>query len=121
MKIDFSQLLLDMDGNPLKMQGGDTKSGTTAVTLGFVCVTALRNLHPADEQDQTAEIEKQHDRWVLYNRIHHTPVDLEVKSDQITLIKKRLPLFWGPDVCGPASILLEGGKLPDFKAKAGAK
>ncbi len=100
MKIDFTKPLLSIKGTPLKMT---EDPGSPDTTLADVATNAL--LVPAREPktfDENANTFK------LALRISNEPAACEVKSEEITLIKQAIGRVYGPNVCGPADLLLEG-------------
>ncbi|MFK0687997.1 hypothetical protein ACFX5Q_07300 [Mesorhizobium sp. IMUNJ 23033] len=100
MKIDFTKPLLTIKGTPLKMTEDPNSPDTT---LADVVTNALlipsRDPMPFDENANA---------FKLALRINNEPANCEVKSEEITLIKQAIGRNYGPNVCGPADILLEG-------------
>lgn len=100
MKIDFTKKLLSIKGEPLKQAD---EPGSPEITLQDVATNAL--LLPAREPktfDENANMFK------LALRISNEPAACEVKSEEISLIKQAIGRVYGPNVCGPAEVLLEG-------------
>lgn len=100
MKIDFTKKLLSIKGEPLR---ATEDPGSPEITLGDVATNAL--LTPAREPktfDENANAFK------LALRINNEPAACDVKSEEITLIKQAVGRIYGPNVCGPVDMLLEG-------------
>lgn len=100
MKIDFTKPLMTIKGTPLKMT---EDPGSPDTTLADVATNALlipaRDPRPFDENAAA---------FRLALRISNDPAACDVKSEEITLIKQAIGRNYGPNVCGPADILLEG-------------
>lgn len=100
MKIDFTKKILSIKGEPLR---ATDDPASAEITLGDVATNAL--LTPSREPktfDENASAFK------LAMRISNEPSACDVKSEEITLIKQAIGRIYGPNVCGPADMLLEG-------------
>lgn len=95
MKIDFSQKLCNLDGQPLK-------DGDKDVTLSLVASTALLQ---ADPDDKSSGPEKAR-CFDVAQRVYKGGV-CEVSAEEITLIKDKIGRAYSPIVVGPAYRFLE--------------
>lgn len=100
MKIDFTQPLMTLKGTPLKMT---EDLGSPDITLADVATNAL--LTPPREPKS---FDENANAFKLALRISNEPSSCEVKSEEVTLIKQAIGRVYGPNVCGPVEILLEG-------------
>ena len=117
MKIDFNQLLVDLDGEFIFDRAktacptcGSPEEEGEKWTLGRVCKKVLVNDLPGDDK----KTDKKFDLWVLATKINKGgTVDLEAK--EITMIKDRIPVAFAPLIVGPAFNMLEGKQeeIPD--------
>lgn len=100
MKINFTQVINNLDGTPLKNEKNED------LTLGMVCKNALLMSFP-DEQSLTGEEKlKRYDMAVL---IHAAKDDtLDLTAERVAEIKKLVAKFYGPLVVGQAWKMLEG-------------
>lgn len=98
MKIDVTQKLMSLMGEPLK-------DGDKEVTLRDVSVTALLN---ANEQSHLGDAKAR--RWQLARQITDNDSP-DIKAEDITLIKELAGKQFTPVVIGPMYELLEGRKL----------
>ena len=80
MKIDFSQVLKDFDGGPIKGQDGD-------ITLGFVCEDAL--LAVLKEETERPNASEYIKRYELARSIHKGK-ELDLTAEDIVLMKGRI-------------------------------
>jgi hypothetical protein len=102
--IDFSKSLMDYEGRPLSADVNSEEH----LTLGAASIRALvvnyddeRNLSPQDKFK----------RGELAHRIHNATT-LELKSDEITLIKNLIGKAYGPLVIFRAWPLLDAAETP---------
>ena len=98
MKIDFSKELIGYDGEPLK-------EGDKIITLAMVCCNALGN--PAPDEAQLPGEEKAR-RFDLAVAVYASKGPLDLKVEQVALIKSLIGKLYGPMVVGPVWKLLEG-------------
>jgi hypothetical protein len=101
MKLDFSQIITDLKGEPIK--GSDD-----ALTLGEVTSTTMIAIMP-DDQSLTAE-----DKVKMF-RIAQLAVkggEQELKIEDIGLLKKRIGKMYGALIVGRVFDLIEG--TPDM-------
>ena len=99
MVIDTQALLINvMDGKPLL-----SADGKTAVTLGSVCVEALLAMLEDDRKMSGAQKMK---NWELAERIAKGGV-VKASAEEVSLLKDRIGVMYGPAVVGPAFTLLD--------------
>ena len=105
MKIDFSTLLLGLDGEVLRTP--PTKAGEEgkAQTLSRVCVDALVAVEPNTIPDGKTSFE----RYQLAEKINDKK-EVDLEAEDIVILKDRVGKIFGPIVVGPAYNLLEGKK-----------
>lgn len=89
MRVDFNQVLRNLEGLPLSM-GGDT------LTLKFVAITALLNTYPDEGPVEGTEKAR---RYRLAKGIH-AGLD-QVEPADCELIKTLVGKTFGPPVVGP--------------------
>jgi hypothetical protein len=80
MKIDFSQVLKDFDGDPIKGPKED-------ITLGFICEDAL--LAVLKEETERPNADEYIRRFELARSIHKGK-ELDLKAEDIVLLKGRI-------------------------------
>jgi len=100
MKIDFTKALLTIKGAPIK---SSSEPDAPDLTLQDAAVNAL--LMPAEKG---ATFDQSANAFKLALRISNSPADCDVKSEEISQIKQAIGRIYGPIVCGPAEVLLEG-------------
>ncbi len=99
MKIDFSTVLKDPDD----MEKNATDQNGKIVTLGTIARYALNN----EARDETRNGEERYEAGKLADRIRLATKPLDIKADQITLLKRRIG-----KVC-PASMVYQSWDLLD--------
>ncbi|MCM2441200.1 hypothetical protein HGO34_15870 [Agrobacterium vitis] len=102
MKIDFTQKLLSLDGLPMNGAPLGVEGDTT---LSHVAVAALMMTFP-DEQHLagTAKFE----RYQLARRVHDVKEPVDLKVEEVALLKDLIGRAFSPSVIGPAYSLLDG-------------
>jgi len=95
--IDFSQVMKDLDGKAIR-------DGEAELTLRSVTVNALMTLLP-DERSLGGEEKAR--RYTLGMKIHKAKEPLELKAEQVTLVKKCVGGVYTPLVVGQAFHLLD--------------
>lgn len=97
MKLDFSSVLRNLDGKPLKW-GSEVDA-----TLGIISAEALL----ANTEDQRgAPAEEKLSRWKLAQRIHGAKV-IDVTAEDIVLLKRAINAAFSVAIVGPAFELLD--------------
>jgi hypothetical protein len=91
MRRDFSQPLLQLDGQPFADQA----------TLGMVCENLLLNIN-----EQGVAGDEKLARFNLAKRIHGRGVQ-DVTAEDVTLLKRMIGTYCPPNVVGPAYEALE--------------
>ncbi len=99
MKIKFSTLMLDIDGEPIKEPTGDPGK-TRTVTLGELCERVL--LNDMIEKDGAKKVQMFH----LAMRIHGTSKEVEISVEECALLKKIVSSY-NPLIVGQAWDLLD--------------
>lgn len=102
MKVKINETLLGYDGDPIEMQEGGTDP--FALTLRKACCMALLR---AMSSQQCEGLEKM-ERFDLCRRIYEADDDIELKAEEIVLLKSVSGEFFLPGVMGPIWLLLEG-------------
>lgn len=97
--IDFSQPILDLRGNPVP-DGG---------TLKQVCELALSNVLQGDDQ---VDAKIKYEWFDLAKRIVRAETPIDIKSEDITLLKTRISRMFNIVVSGSATDLLEKKETP---------
>ena len=115
MKIDFSHLLVDIEGNILKdfKNPGDTDE--SEVLLGDICKKALLATHVArgvpEERDEVKKLE----HAMLAQRIVREK-KFDLTAEEVVLLKKRIGFFFNPEVVLSTTNLLDPKEV-DSKGK----
>lgn len=99
--IDFTQVLRDLDGNPLPVNP-DGKL-PAAGTLGWFAKEALVNPLPGDPPEGSAKF----DHWQLAARVYPDKSDVVLTAEEIATIKERIGKGFPALVVGPAWKLLD--------------
>jgi len=102
MKIDFSQILKNIEGKELKEKKEDSKEDIPII-LSKICVEALM----ATLQDEKSNGEEKLKRYNLAEKIHKAQ-ELEIATEDIVLLKKRVGDVYPTIIVGPAFRMLEG-------------
>jgi hypothetical protein len=136
MKRDFNATIKNLDGEPFKdgepryerddkgnvkfnNDGPIVVEAAKDLTLKAACMLALGT---ARAEDANLDVEKKLEMYKLADRIvqgfkANGPV--EVTSDEVTLLKKRIGMTWGIFVLGAAVTLLETDYVESAAASAG--
>ena len=109
MKIDFTQVLKDLDGKEIKGPDGD-------ITLGFICVDAL--LAPLENEMKTPNADDTIRRYEFAKAIHKGE-EMELKVEDVALLKDRILKTRPALIYGITSDMLE--KKEDERAEQSAK
>ena len=99
MKVDFAAKLKNLNGDPIKMAGGDSE----VATLGDVAISALFTM---TENDKKLTGPQKFDLYVLATIIK-AGGEIDIKAKDIVLLKDRIAATNGPLVVGRAYELLE--------------
>ena len=103
MVIDFSKAITNLDGTPLKQ--GDGREDKVA-DLRYCCIEALLSMDP---KEQIAG-EKKLQRYSLAKKIYNATEPLELKVEDVALIKELVGKGYGVGVVGPVFELIEASK-----------
>jgi hypothetical protein len=89
MKIDFSQIILDLSGNPIPRHlTADPKGPTTTWTLGAICADILMAPVPGVPANERTGADIV-DRFALALKLNEGG-EKEITVDQVAKIRKRL-------------------------------
>lgn len=102
MKVDFSTVLLDMEGKSIDASATDK----SPATVRKVVVGALIASY-ADEQNLGGDEKVK--RWNLALKIQKEADPIDFKSDEIALMKKLVGKAYGPMIVGQVWEALEAG------------
>ena len=80
MKIDFTQVLKDFDGTPIKGPDGD-------ITLGFICIDALLATLPDEQKSPNAD---DYIRRYEFAKAIRKDGEMDLKAEDIVLLKSRI-------------------------------
>ena len=97
MKIDLQQKILSVDGIKA-LQNTETK---LELTLKDVCINAILQPGKDDTGKQKAEA------YELFVKIRVCPKEIELTSEEIVQIKKKIGLIYMPLILGQAWNMLE--------------
>lgn len=100
MKIKFDQVLLDLNGDPLKNQFKKD------LDLKEVCVMALLS-NTTEKDGEKEDGNKKMSRFLLAEKIQKAK-ELGLRAEEIVLIKNLVTKLYGPLVVGRVFNLLEG-------------
>ena len=106
MKIDATQKLVNLYGEPLRIKDKKDKEMVQA-TLGDICSEALLGVFEGDRNEGG---KKRYERWQLAGKIIKSDGKVELSSEEIVAIKERVGMAYGPVIVGPTYDLLEGKK-----------
>lgn len=95
MKIDFSQVMTDFEGQPVLQ-------GDRQLTLGHVAATALNATG-----DPRAPAEDALERGMLAFKVYGQG-EIEISPEEVTRIRKVLPVAWAPMIVAQAHEMLGG-------------
>lgn len=98
MKIDFNQFILNLKDEPIKDGGED-------LTLGTVCTAALLN---ADFRESDAK--EKFSRGSLALKISDTEGPINLKAEEITLLKELVGKVWNPLIIARAFPMLDSAE-----------
>lgn len=117
MKIDFSQLLLDMDRNPIEDlskrktdEEGKVKQPGPNIRLADICINVLTNFKVGPDKKELSGEDKLH-YYVLACQIRESlepgALQPDFKSKDVTLIKDLIGSNYAPIISGQAWQLIE--------------
>jgi hypothetical protein len=109
MKAKPDTVVTNFDGEPFKAPtaiGADGRAipGTEDLTLRDVCVNSLLSTKRGDEIDGKTKLE----RYELAKRIHEANGEVELSSEEVTMVKNLVSVFFGIAVYGFCDHVLEG-------------
>jgi hypothetical protein len=102
--IDFTQVIKDLDGQPLPINS-EGKLPSVA-TLGKIAKDALTNILPGDDQLTGSG---KFDHWQLAQKVYPDKSDVVLTAEELATIKERIGKAYGPIVVGPAWKMLDPG------------
>jgi hypothetical protein len=98
MKVDFTRKLVTLAGENIKYA---TKDQTTLMDVSLdALLTPMQ-----DEQNLSGEEKAK--RYVLATRIYSNKTDVDLETDEISLIKRLIGKLFGPLIVGQAYPMLE--------------
>lgn len=103
MKINFGAPILTLDGEP--MQTRLDADRLVPLTLARVAVESLLS---ADESTRNVSGAKKAEMFSLALRIHAADSEIDLKPEEVTLIRERVGAVCTTLVCGRAFELLNG-------------
>lgn len=103
MKVNMSQVLKNLDGTEAKLAGGPEEESKLA-TLGLVCSIALTAPTEKDKKVSPKADEVVH-RWQL-SLACYGGGEVDLKPEDITLIRARLPEVFPVMIAGQACEIL---------------
>lgn len=115
MKVMTGTVLVGMDDKPLvdkvpsgekNLMGADIMIDGPEVTLKSVAIAALTAIFD-DERNLSGEEKVK--RWELAMKVKNGGDLVELRTDEIVMIKKLIGKAFGPVVCGQAWQILEAG------------
>jgi len=95
MKVKISQTLQDVEGQPLKGEKGKP------LTMRDVCINSL--LTPVQGDEEKAKWEK----YEIYKKLRDAKDEVELKSEEITLLKKSVGKIQPPLLMGQVYDMIE--------------
>lgn len=131
MLIDFQQVLTSYDGstiyepetvkdgagNPVMMGNGPmTRNSDRPMTLGFACFRALEY-----GGDDRLAGEKKAERFAICARIYNADGPVEMRAEEISMIKKLIGEVWPMQVVGAAFPLLDASDATPARANGKAR
>lgn len=105
MKIDFHSVITNYDGEPVLLRP------EVPATLRLLAIEALMAPPPAADphgRPNPLSVDDVLRRDVLARRIHAEPGLLDIKSEDVALIKRQIALHFAPIAVAQACRLLEG-------------
>lgn len=126
MKVDFTQTLYDLDGEPvenntkpeLDAEGKPKQQVYPAMRLGDACAMPLSHAK-TNEKGEPIDIATAIKLYSLAARIKDSMKPMvkqpDLTSEDIVLIKAMLPKQWLPLIAGQSALLLEGKLKPKAK------
>lgn len=101
MKRNLNQALTDLNGKAIEEKAGDV---TRPLTLATVCVNALLMPH---EDERNLSGKDKVSRYELAKKINGAEGEIDVKAEDITLLKNLLAKAYTPLIVGQAYAVLE--------------
>lgn len=94
---------------PIKnLEGGNFKDGEKDILLKNLCINALYAVEMEGNSAKRLSGEDHMSRHRLAKKLYGSESEVEVSSEEITLMKRLIALNYAPSVVGPAFELLEG-------------
>lgn len=103
-KLDFNQKLLNVRGKEMLVT--DDEGGNKPLLMKDACVNALQAL--TENQGRTMDGTAKMERYLLAERIHKAEGPIELKVDEIKLLKTQVGI-----ICTVEAVGFIYGKLPD--------
>lgn len=101
-KINFSAPLLNIAGEPFQVKVSETSKDERPMELKDVAIEALLAVTP---EQQTGE--QKFKQYEISQKIYPGG-EVDLLPEDITLIKQRIGMIYGPAIVGPAYKLLNG-------------
>lgn len=113
MKINFSQSITNLAGEPLKERDENLKETDKAITLSAICVNSLLAILPdAQGRPQVVTGQEKVKRFQLAQKINRGG-EIELETEEIAKIKDMVGKVQNVLVTGQAFKMLEGKKEKD--------
>lgn len=100
MLIDVSQVLVQLNGNPMKDQ--DDKGQLIDAIVKSALVNAV--LSPEEKDTGVQKVQK----YELARKLYKAESTVDMGVDEIAMIKRRVEALYPPLVCGQLCAILEG-------------
>ena len=98
MEVKMNQILKTLEGKPIT-----DPNHLKGLSLGDICIIVLQAQF---EDEKNLAADKKIERWNLAQRIHGN-VNVDLKAEEITLLKELVGKGWGVTVVGQAYDMLD--------------
>ena len=98
MNVNFRQALKTLSGDEIK-------EGDAPVTLGAIAINALLAAYPSEQPTGDEKVQ----RWRLAQKIFAAGESLDIRSEDVVLIKRLVGIAYAPLIVGQAFDMLEYG------------
>ena len=105
MKLDLNQTIIDTDGRIVVMEEGIPFLLKDAIKRALVANYAYEM---SSERSLGLSGEDKFKRWELATQVSKADESIEIKAEDIVLIKSLIGKFFGPVIVGPVWNMLEG-------------
>lgn len=99
MKVNLNDTIKNLKGEPIKIR--DTEEN---MTLKFLCMEALIGTY---ESEKSLSGGKKAERWQFATRLQSTVGNIDLKSEEISLLKELIGMAYTPLAVGQAWQLLD--------------